>query len=117
MPWNLKCMCRQHHLLKTFWAGPDGWTDRQLPDGTVIWTAPTGRTYTTRLASHLFVPTWCAPTTPTPTPWQAPPGSTERGLMMPTRRRTHAAQCAHAIHAERALNDAHVAEPSQPPPF
>jgi hypothetical protein len=27
------------HLLKTFCSG---WNDRQLPDGTVIWTTPTG---------------------------------------------------------------------------
>jgi hypothetical protein len=31
-PSNLKCLCRLHHLLKTFW----GWRDKQLPDGTVI---------------------------------------------------------------------------------
>ena len=24
---NLKCYCRLHHLLKTFW----GWTEQQLP--------------------------------------------------------------------------------------
>lgn len=30
-PSNLKCLCRRHHLLKTFW----GWRDQQLPDGTV----------------------------------------------------------------------------------
>ena len=29
---NLKCYCRTHHLVKTFW----GWRDKQLPDGTVI---------------------------------------------------------------------------------
>ena len=29
---NLKCLCRFHHLLKTFW----GWHDKQLPDGTHI---------------------------------------------------------------------------------
>ena len=28
---NLKCLCRQHHRLKTF----GGWHDKQLPDGTV----------------------------------------------------------------------------------
>ena len=33
---NLKCLCRHHHLLKTFWAGAGGWRDRQLPDGTDI---------------------------------------------------------------------------------
>ncbi|WP_156771972.1 HNH endonuclease signature motif containing protein, partial [Mycobacterium sp. 1245805.9] len=30
---NLKCLCRKHHLLKTFWPG---WRDEQWPDGTVI---------------------------------------------------------------------------------
>ena len=36
-PSDLKCLCRFHHLLKTF----HGWTDHQYPDGTVVWTAPT----------------------------------------------------------------------------
>ena len=49
---NLKCLCRKHHLLKTFW----GWLDRQLPDGTVIWTAPSGQTYTTHPGSRLLFP-------------------------------------------------------------
>ncbi len=33
---NLKCLCRKHHLLKTF----GGWHDHQWPDGTVVWTSP-----------------------------------------------------------------------------
>lgn len=37
-PSNLKCLCRFHHLLKTF----HGWLDHQFPDGTVVWTSPTG---------------------------------------------------------------------------
>ena len=54
-PSNLKCLCRFHHLLKTFWNGATGWRDRQLPDGTVMWTSPTGHTYTTYPGSkHLF---------------------------------------------------------------
>ncbi len=36
-PSNLKCLCRFHHLLKTFGNGVAGWRDRQLPNGTVIW--------------------------------------------------------------------------------
>ncbi|OBH42998.1 HNH endonuclease signature motif containing protein [Mycobacterium mantenii] len=40
---NLKCLCRQHHRLKTF----GGWRDKQLADGTVVWTSPSGRTYRT----------------------------------------------------------------------
>jgi hypothetical protein len=31
---NLKCLCRLHHLLKTFYIGAGGWGERQLPDGT-----------------------------------------------------------------------------------
>src|SRR5262249_4468511 len=34
-PSNNKLYCRTHHLLKTFYAS-FGWTDRQLPDGTII---------------------------------------------------------------------------------
>ncbi|MGB7358813.1 MAG: DUF222 domain-containing protein, partial [Mycobacterium sp.] len=56
-PSNLNCKCRTHHLMKTFWGGPDGWRDMQYPDGTVTWTAPDGRTYTTRPGSTLFFPT------------------------------------------------------------
>ena len=41
---NLKCLCRQHHRDKTF---DEGWRDEQLPDGTVIWTSPTGDVYRT----------------------------------------------------------------------
>jgi hypothetical protein len=44
---NLKCLRTLHHLIKTFW----GWRDQQLPDGTVIWTAPTGHTYVTTPAA------------------------------------------------------------------
>jgi hypothetical protein len=44
VPWNLKCLCRQHHRLKTF---DHGWSDEQLADGTVVWTAPTGEKYRT----------------------------------------------------------------------
>lgn len=40
---NLKCLCRQHHRLKTF----GRWRDTQLADGTVIWISPAGRTYRT----------------------------------------------------------------------
>ncbi|ORB59715.1 hypothetical protein BST47_30160, partial [Mycolicibacterium tusciae] len=58
---NLKVLCRQHHLLKTFW----GWHDQQLPDGTVIWTCPQRQTYTTYPGSRLLFPTLCRPTAPT----------------------------------------------------
>jgi hypothetical protein len=47
VPWNLACYCREHHRLKTFHGGPGGWRDEQLPDGTIVWTSPTGRIYRT----------------------------------------------------------------------
>jgi Domain of unknown function (DUF222) len=47
VPWNLACYCREHHRLKTFHGGPGGWRDAQLPDGTIVWTSPTGRIYRT----------------------------------------------------------------------
>jgi hypothetical protein len=37
--------------------------------------------------------------------------------MMPLRRTTRAADHHHAIQAARALNDTHIAERNQPPPF
>jgi hypothetical protein len=117
-PSNLKCLCRFHHLLKTFWCGRGGWRDRQLPDGTIIWTSPTGHTYTTYPGSlHLF-PTLCEPTA---TLWTGDPPVIEtngdRGAMMPKRRHTRAHTTATAIAAERRLNDAHVAQRNKPPPF
>lgn len=47
VPWDLACYCREHHRLKTFHGGPDGWRDQQLADGTIVWISPTGRTYRT----------------------------------------------------------------------
>ncbi|WKG03132.1 HNH endonuclease signature motif containing protein [Mycolicibacterium sp. HK-90] len=43
VPANLKCLCRFHHRLKTF----GGWRDTQYPDGSVVWTSPSGKTYRT----------------------------------------------------------------------
>jgi hypothetical protein len=111
-PGNLKCYCRIHHLIKTFWPG---WSDRQLGDGTVVVTTPTAHTYTTRPASSLFFPGW-AISTPAPPATPAAPGE-HRTLMMPTRKRTRAQARADRIKTERALNDAHLAERNTPPPF
>ncbi|WP_332909798.1 hypothetical protein [Mycobacterium hippophais] len=90
----------------------------QYPDGTIVWTAPTGHTYTTRPGSALIFPTLCRPTGNLPPP---PPGTlpdnTFRGVKMPTRRRTRAQNRAQRIAAERKLNDDHVAERNTPPPF
>ncbi|KUI25220.1 hypothetical protein AU196_08110, partial [Mycobacterium sp. IS-1742] len=88
---NLRCLCRKHHLLKTFWTGATGWRDKQSPDGTIVWTSPTGQTYTTRPGSALLFPTLAAPTAPAPV-HEAKEGAprTDRALKMPRRRRTRA---------------------------
>ncbi|WP_234817958.1 HNH endonuclease signature motif containing protein [Mycolicibacterium sphagni] len=109
---NLACVCRKHHLLKTFWAG---WRDRQHPDGTIVWTSPTGHTYTTQPGSRLLIPHWNVTTATLPPPVGQPPPTL--GIMMPTRRKTRAAQRAHRITTERKLNDDRVTERNKPPPF
>jgi hypothetical protein len=111
-PSNMKCLCRKHHLLKTFWVGGDGWTDRHAPDGSISWTSPTGQTYTTKPGGQLFFPRWntTTPRLKIPNPGHAPPV----GVMMPKRRRTRAADRVQRIEEQRAPNDA---ENSSPPPF
>ncbi len=56
VPWDLACYCREHHRLKTFHGGPGGWQDKQLPDGTIIWTSPTGREYRSTPAGYDLFP-------------------------------------------------------------
>jgi Domain of unknown function (DUF222) len=116
-PSNLKCLCRKHHLLKTFWSGPNGWRDRQHPDGTITWIAPSGHTYLTRPGSRLLFPALCLSTGELPTAPTAELPSGQRSIMMPTRRRTREQDRAYRIDAERALNADRVAERNQPPPF
>ncbi len=105
-PSNLKCTCRKHHLLKTFWTGIGGWADRQLPDGTVIWKAPTGITYKTLPGSRLFFPNWDTTTAELPPPRKTAVQTSNRGIMMPRRRRTRATDRARRIKEERELNAA-----------
>ncbi len=100
-PANIKCYCRKHHLVKTFW---EGWADAQAADGTVRVTTPTGHTYTTAPFSALLFPSWSTTTPPPPASGPPPPRSPGRGLMMPTRRRTRAENRAAHIARERELN-------------
>jgi hypothetical protein len=96
---NLKCLCRLHHLVKTFW----GWCDRQLADGTVIWTSPSGHTYETTPGSALLFPDLCAPTGGVAAGARSDRCS-DRYAMMPQRRRTRAENRADYITAERRQN-------------
>ncbi|QPG67227.1 HNH endonuclease signature motif containing protein [Mycolicibacterium mucogenicum] len=114
-PGNLSPKCRKHHLLKTFYGGPDGWQDRQQPDGTIVWTAPTGHTYTSVPESRILFPRTVTDTPlPGPLPPDAPdldtPPAPGRGIMMPIRRRTRAQTQTQQIAYERALNQADIDE-------
>jgi Domain of unknown function (DUF222) len=127
-PSNLKLLCRIHHLLKTFYSGPNGWQDRQEPDGTVIWTSPTGHTYTTKPVGALLFPVLTVPTGALVLPKSTLTGTGQRGLMMPTRRRTREADRAARNNWERGINEARIAAEAaraaarsaacnDPPPF
>jgi hypothetical protein len=116
---NLGPKCRKHHLLKTFWTGPGGWSDRQEPDGTTIWTAPTGHTYRSVALTRILFPDKDLSTPPPAPPdpktepeTQAPqPG---RGIMMPTRRRTRTQDRTARITYERTLNEKHLTNTEKP---
>ena len=105
---------RCHHLLKTFYSGPGGWNERQLPDGTLILTSPTGRTYTTKPAGALFFPQLAVPTGELVLPSTAPLPDSHRTLMMPTRKRTRAEDHTYRVQWERGINRARFA--ADPPP-
>jgi len=127
-PSNLKLLCRIHHLLKTFYSGVNGWRDRQEPDGTVIWTSPTGHTYTTKPGGSLFFPALAIPTGTLMLPTWTPSTTANRGLMMPARRQTRSADRAARNNWERGINEARIAAQAareaariaacnDPPPF
>jgi hypothetical protein len=109
---NNSCKCRKHHLLKTFWTGPTGWSDQQCPDGSIIWTTPAGLTYTTRPGAALFFPAW---NITAPPPKHTPTGAKRPGDSLDSfkRKRSRAQDREAHITAERARN----AQNQDQPPF
>jgi hypothetical protein len=109
-------------------AGGRGWQDKQLPDGTLILTSPTGHTYVTSPTGHTYVttpgsallfPSLCQPTAAMPAPQADPPRDhrAQRTAMMPQRRRTRAQDRAHRIATEPRHNrQARLAQTTQPGP-
>lgn len=99
---NLKCYCRTHHLVKTFW----GWRDQQLADGTLILKSPSGRTYVTTPGSALLFPSLCRAVGGLPATEVDPPvdDCAERTAMMPRRHRTRAQNRTQRIATERRRN-------------
>lgn len=101
---NGKLYCREHHLCKTFRGGPNGWRDEQLPDGTIVFTAPTGHSYTTKPLSALVLPSWDTTTAALPPPPTGERPAAASGTAMPKRKRTRQQDREQYIKAEREYN-------------
>lgn len=114
-PSNLSLKCRVHHLLKTFWCGQKGWRENQFADGTIVWTSPSGRVYTTKPGGALFFAQLADPSAELSIRVQQPDCSAARGLLMPTRKQSRAAERAARIAWERGIHEARWA--ADPPPF
>ncbi|MFY1599762.1 HNH endonuclease signature motif containing protein [Micromonospora sp. WMMD737] len=124
---SLKHYCRTHHLIKTFYTGPRGWTDQQRPDGTIVFTAPTGHTYTSEAHGAALFAALATPTAPLTPPVAAdqPP---HRSAMMPRRTTTREHDRRARINRERRArlelnaqaerdHQAWLAATYEPPPF
>ena len=98
---NLKCLCRLHHLLKTFC----GWRDQQLPERHHHLAAARRPHLCHHPGQRAAVPRLCAPTgDPPPAPTPANERCGERTAMMPLRTTTRAQNRAHRIATERHHN-------------
>ena len=103
--------------MKTFW----GWHEKQLPDGTLILTSPTGQTQVTIPGSALLFPSLCYATGGLPAPeTDLPPDySGDRSVRMPKRRRTRAKERAYrcvVLEPPNATTTATLAPPDAPKP-
>jgi hypothetical protein len=113
-PSNNSCFCRFHHLLKTFHCGPGGWTVTQLPEGTLVFTSPSGRVHPTEPLGAMLFQNLAMHTGSLELGDEPPPGL-DRGLAMPKRKRTRTQDRAYRIQRERNINAARYA--ANPPPF
>lgn len=123
-PSNAKHYCRIHHLLKTF----GGWSDRQLSDGTVVLTSPTGHVYSTESHGGAMFPTLATPTGDLDLSPHIPDPEADRAAKMPRRTQTRAQDRRDRINAERRERTELIAEEERqhrawlaanyrPPPF
>ena len=115
-PSNGKALCREHHLAKTF---SHGWSDEQLPNGIVRWTAPTGHTYVTQPTTTVLFPDWDPTTATLPPPTETRRRKLNPGITMPLRKRTREQDRQHHINTERDYNALQRAlgKPTRRPPF
>ncbi|WP_027332348.1 HNH endonuclease signature motif containing protein [Mycolicibacterium tusciae] len=127
-PSNNKHYCRIHHLIKTFFTGAGGWSDRQSSDGTMVFTAPSGHIYRTEPHGAALFPALGRSTGELDLPAPTVGPETDRLAMMPRRKQTRAQDRQHRINAERRERTELIAEEErqrqawlaanyQPPPF
>jgi hypothetical protein len=127
-PSNNKPYCKTHHLIKTFLCGPGGWSDQQLPDGTIILTAPTGHIYTTEPHGAAMFPALGQPTGELDIPPTGAETVADRTAKMPRRKQTRDQDRRDRINAERRERTELIAQEEQerqawlaatyePPPF
>jgi hypothetical protein len=127
-PSDLKHYCRIHHLIKTFHTGIDGWTDQQLCDGTIVFTAPTGHTYATEAHGASMFPTLGQSTGELGLPPSLDLSETDKSVMMPRRKQTREQDKRDRINQERRQRTELIAEEErqrqawlaanyEPPPF
>jgi hypothetical protein len=94
----------------------------------VIWLSPTGHSYATKPGGSLFFPALAIPTGKLRLPMWTRSTTANRGLMMPVRRETRAADRAARNNWERGINEARIAAEAareaarisgcnDPPPF
>jgi hypothetical protein len=123
---SLANRCR--HLMKTFYSGPDGWTEIQIPDGIIILTAPTGHTYSTQPHGGTLFPALAQPTGDLGQLTGIGEDSPRRAVMMPRRRQTREQDRRDRINQERRQRTELIAEEErqrqawlaanyEPPPF
>jgi Domain of unknown function (DUF222) len=121
---DLKHYCRVYHLIKTFHTN---WTEKQLPDGTIVLTAPTGHTSVTEAHGAAMFPTLAQPTNALTVPNLDLP-QTDKSAMMPRRKQTREQDRRDRINQERRQRteliaqeerqrQAWLADNYQPPPF
>ena len=114
--------------MKTFYTGPGGWTDRQLPDGTIVLTAPSGHTYSTEPHGGMLFPTLAQPTGELAGLMAVDEPTANRGVMMPKRKQTREQDRRDRINQERRERTELIAEEErqrqawlaanyEPPPF
>jgi hypothetical protein len=127
-PSNLKAFCRTHHLVKTFCTGPVRWTDAQLPDGTIVLTAPTGHVYSTEPHGAAMFPALAQPTGVLKLLPRVVSPDVDRSVMMPRRKQSRDQDRRDRINAERRerweltiqerrQRRAWLATTYEPPPF